>query len=169
MVPDCSRCRIAAAEPTDGKNADAGLLPHSFTHLRSLRPPDSLLIRSARKTSIWLRAENRTQACLISKSVHYQLKQIIPTESNAEPYGGTHAVSTELRCTLPSYATPCWADPCILLSYAESCWNTLHPSEQCSESMTFGVDPDPCLWLMDPDPDPAFFVIDLQDANKKQF
>ncbi len=32
---------------------------------------------------------------------------------------------------------------------------------------------DPCLWLMDPgpgsDPDPAFFVTDLQDANKKQF
>ncbi len=25
----------------------------------------------------------------------------------------------------------------------------------------------PCLWLMDPDPDPAIFVIDLQDANKK--
>jgi hypothetical protein len=24
---------------------------------------------------------------------------------------------------------------------------------------------DPCLWLMDPDP--ATFVIDLQDANKK--
>ncbi len=27
---------------------------------------------------------------------------------------------------------------------------------------------DPCLWLMDPDPDPAFSVVDLQDANKKQ-
>ncbi len=27
---------------------------------------------------------------------------------------------------------------------------------------------DPCLWLMDPDPD-AFFVIDLQDANEKLF
>ncbi len=29
---------------------------------------------------------------------------------------------------------------------------------------------DPCFWLMDPDsdPDPAIFVIDLQDANKKQ-
>jgi hypothetical protein len=28
---------------------------------------------------------------------------------------------------------------------------------------------DPCLWLMDPDSDsdPAGFVIDLQDANKK--
>ncbi len=23
------------------------------------------------------------------------------------------------------------------------------------------------LWLMDPDPDPAIYVIDLQDANKK--
>ncbi len=29
----------------------------------------------------------------------------------------------------------------------------------------------PCLWLMDPDSDldPAIFVIDLQDANKKLF
>ncbi len=26
---------------------------------------------------------------------------------------------------------------------------------------------DPCLWLMDPDPDPAMFVIDIQDGNKK--
>jgi hypothetical protein len=28
---------------------------------------------------------------------------------------------------------------------------------------------DPCLWLMDPEPDsdPAIFVIDLLDANKK--
>jgi hypothetical protein len=25
------------------------------------------------------------------------------------------------------------------------------------------------LWLMDPDPDPVVFVIDLQDANKKLF
>jgi hypothetical protein len=30
---------------------------------------------------------------------------------------------------------------------------------------------DPRLWLMDPDPtpDPAIFVIDLQEANKKVF
>ncbi len=37
--------------------------------------------------------------------------------------------------------------------------------------MTFGVDPDPGLWLMDPepdaDPDPSIFIIDLHDANKK--
>ncbi len=26
---------------------------------------------------------------------------------------------------------------------------------------------DPCLWLMDPDPEPSIFIIDLQDANKK--
>jgi hypothetical protein len=33
----------------------------------------------------------------------------------------------------------------------------------------FCVDPDPCLWLMDSDadPDPAIFVNELQDANKK--
>jgi hypothetical protein len=27
---------------------------------------------------------------------------------------------------------------------------------------------DPCLWQMDPDPDPAILVLDLQDANEKQ-
>ncbi len=28
-------------------------------------------------------------------------------------------------------------------------------------------DVDPCLWLMDSDPDPTIFVIDLHDTNKK--
>ncbi len=39
---------------------------------------------------------------------------------------------------------------------------------QCFGSMTFWYrsgSGDPCLWVMDPDP--AIFVIDLQDANKK--
>ncbi len=47
---------------------------------------------------------------------------------------------------------------------------------QCCGSMTFwggsgSGSADPRLWLMDPDsdPDPAIFVIDLQDARKKQF
>ncbi len=45
---------------------------------------------------------------------------------------------------------------------------------QCSGSMTFwwgSGSADPCLWLMDPDsdPDPAIFVIDLQNAYKKLF
>ncbi len=43
---------------------------------------------------------------------------------------------------------------------------------QCSGSMTFSGgsgSSGPCFWLMDPDsdPDPAIFVIDLQDASKK--
>ncbi len=45
---------------------------------------------------------------------------------------------------------------------------------QCCGSMTFWCgsgsgSADPCLWLMDPDPypDPAIFIIDLEDANKK--
>ncbi len=47
-------------------------------------------------------------------------------------------------------------------------------SFQCCGSMTFwggsGSGPaDPCLWLMDPDPDPSIFLIDLQDASKNQF
>ncbi len=40
---------------------------------------------------------------------------------------------------------------------------------QCCGSITFWCrsgSPDPCLWLMDPDP--SIFIIDLQDANKKQ-
>ncbi len=40
-----------------------------------------------------------------------------------------------------------------------------------AEPWHFGTDPDgsadPCLWLMNPDPVPAIFVIDLQDGNKK--
>jgi hypothetical protein len=46
------------------------------------------------------------------------------------------------------------------------------PVNQCSGTMTFWCgsgSADPCLWLMYPDPvpDPAIFVIDLQDASKK--
>ncbi len=55
--------------------------------------------------------------------------------------------------------------------YASSC-----RSKQCSGSMTFWCgsgSADPCLWLMGPDPyadpDPAIFVIDPEDANKKLF
>ncbi len=43
---------------------------------------------------------------------------------------------------------------------------------QCCGSMTWCVSgsrsADPCLWQMDADPDPAIFVIDLQDAKKNQ-
>ncbi len=50
-------------------------------------------------------------------------------------------------------------------------WQAGNPNYQCSGSMTFWCGSgsgtaDPCLWLMDPDP--AIFVIDLQDANIKQ-
>jgi hypothetical protein len=41
---------------------------------------------------------------------------------------------------------------------------------ECSGSMTFWCGSgsgDPCLCQMDPDPGPAIFVIDLQDASKK--
>ncbi len=41
---------------------------------------------------------------------------------------------------------------------------------QCCGSMTYWCgsgSADPCLWPMDPDPDPAILVIDLPDANKK--
>ncbi len=49
-------------------------------------------------------------------------------------------------------------------------------SGQCCKSVIFWCgsgsgsgSADPCLWLMDPDadPDPAIFVIDIQDPNKK--
>ncbi len=42
---------------------------------------------------------------------------------------------------------------------------------QCRGSMTFWCgsgSADPCLWLMDPDPDPSIFVIDLQVVKKNQ-
>ncbi len=40
--------------------------------------------------------------------------------------------------------------------------------EQCCGSMPFWCgsgSADPCLWIMDPDSDPAIFVIDLQDVK----
>ncbi len=43
---------------------------------------------------------------------------------------------------------------------------------KCCGSVTFWYGSrDPCLWPLDPDPEPApaIFVQDLQDANKKQF
>jgi hypothetical protein len=52
------------------------------------------------------------------------------------------------------------SDPGSLKTY-ESGSGTLG-SKQCCGSMTFGVNPDP-----DADPDPAIFIIVLQDANKK--
>ncbi len=45
----------------------------------------------------------------------------------------------------------------------------VYACNQCCGSMTFWCvsgSADPCLWIMDPDP--AIFVIDLQDANKKR-
>ncbi len=42
-------------------------------------------------------------------------------------------------------------------------------SQQCCGPVTFlygSGSSNPCLWLIDPAPDPASFVIDLQDANK---
>ncbi len=48
--------------------------------------------------------------------------------------------------------------------------NPKHGWRQCCESMTFlcgSGSVDPCLWLMDPDPDPAIFIFDPQEANKK--
>jgi hypothetical protein len=42
--------------------------------------------------------------------------------------------------------------------------------KQCCGSMAFwggSWSADPCLWLIEPDPDPAIFITDLQDASKK--
>ncbi len=54
---------------------------------------------------------------------------------------------------------PCSGDVAVLIG-------------ECCRSVTFWFgsgSADPCLWQMDPAPDPAIFVIDLQDANKKLF
>jgi hypothetical protein len=50
--------------------------------------------------------------------------------------------------------------------------NTRLSFSQCCGSMTVwggSGSADPCLWLVNSDPDPAIFVIDLQDASKKLF
>jgi hypothetical protein len=47
------------------------------------------------------------------------------------------------------------------------------PSPQCCGSVTWfsygSGSADPCLWPIDPDPDPALFILDLQGTNKKLF
>ncbi len=58
-------------------------------------------------------------------------------------------------------------------SSSSSCCNR-HQFQQCCGSRTFWYGSgsryaDSCLWLMDLDPDAAFYVIDLQDANKNLF
>jgi hypothetical protein len=78
--------------------------------------------------------------------------------------------SFKILCTLPSGS--------FKTKYVQQA------SYQCWGSMTFWCgsgsgcgSADPCLRLMDPgpdsdpdvDPDPSIFIIDLQDANKKQF
>ncbi len=70
----------------------------------------------------------------------------------------------------------CWSHCCFLLSccclHPFSSWCS-HCCWQCCGSMTFWCGSgsgsrsmDPCIWLMNPDP--AIFIIDLQDANIKQ-
>ncbi len=59
---------------------------------------------------------------------------------------------------------------CLLFESRALQW--VHCQYQCCGSMAFwggsgSESADPCRWLMDPDPDPAIFVIDLQDASKK--
>ncbi len=49
-----------------------------------------------------------------------------------------------------------------------------NPFSSVADPRHFGADPDLRIhanWLMDPEPDPepAIFIIDLQDANKKHF
>jgi hypothetical protein len=64
----------------------------------------------------------------------------------------------------------------LFILYSYDSYDTFHyHKKQCCGSMTFlggSGSADPCLWLMDPDPDsdpdPSIFVIDLQDASKKQ-
>ncbi len=45
--------------------------------------------------------------------------------------------------------------------------STVFQESSVADPWHFGVDPRIHAWLMDPDPDPAIFVIDLQDSSKK--
>ncbi len=54
------------------------------------------------------------------------------------------------------------------LKFRYQFWN----NQKCKKTITFYRGPgfgsaDPCLWLLDSDPDPAIFITDLQGANKK--
>ncbi len=78
---------------------------------------------------------------------------------------------TNLHCLL-MYSTVC--------SVHKTLWHFFSVADpvcfwQCSGSMTFWCgsgsgSADPCLWLMDPDPDadPSIFIIDLRITNLKE-
>ncbi len=83
--------------------------------------------------------------------------------------------STKMTCHVPSvlYPLSCTLCPVPSVLYPLSCTLCTVPSFQCSVSMTFWCgfrsesrSADSCFWLMDPEP--AIFVIDLQDANNKK-
>ncbi len=97
-----------------------------------------------------------------------------------------YAAPCKLRCILLIYAAPFWTTLhplelcCTPLSWVAPFRSTSCPQSQCCGSMTFWCgsgsrSADPWLWLIDPnpdsdpnrDPDPAIFIIDIQDANKK--
>ncbi len=76
------------------------------------------------------------------------------------PRGNAHVVTG----TGPGHSSPV----CLRVP---SCWVNFWPSVADPWHLGVDMDPDaadPCLWLMDPDSDPAIFVIDLQDRCQQK-
>ncbi len=73
--------------------------------------------------------------------------------------------------TCPAHPPPGWT----FIQKMKISLNSISTTfNQCPGSMSFwsgsgSGSADPCLWLMNSDPDPAFFVIDLQDAKGNNF
>ncbi len=94
-----------------------------------------------------------------------------------DPGSGSATLHTRQKVTL----TKCgyrWTVTTSFLTVFKTVRTYRYNKKQRSGSMTFWCwsgsgSADPCLWLMDSDPDaypdPAIFVIDLQDANKTNF
>ncbi len=89
-----------------------------------------------------------------------------------KPYLHTCPHGRPCGCTVPPLRDP----NCRAHSPANKQVSTMDKKfrNQCCGSMTFWYgsgsgSAHPCLWLMDPDPDTAVFVFDLQDVNKKLF
>ncbi len=87
--------------------------------------------------------------------IGWRMSRTLPPPSDSVCFQPVvHGLSTLKQC-------PAWDR-----GKAREHWRRNH----CSGSMTFWCgsgSADPCLWLMDPDPNPAILIVDLQDAKKK--
>jgi len=131
----------------------------------TMQPPELLLIKSL----TWHRKIHNLY-CDLYQPIFFRLPSPRRWSSFQSSHWRFRSSSSESSCSSFSSFSRSSSSFCkaassafCALSYTSCC--------QCCGSVRlccgFGSgSTDPCLWLMVPNPDPAIFVIDLQDANK---